>query len=94
MFHFAPPEVNGLGVITSTPSLVRSSQVLRFLGLPLRTANTTTELVTNPSYSSLFQSSATRPASTSLVTSGSSESAATSAFSPPSMARDCSPELP
>ena len=36
MFHFAPPEVNGFGVITSTPSLVRSSQVLMFFGLPLR----------------------------------------------------------
>ena len=56
MFHFAPPEVNGLGVITSTPSFVRSSQVLMFLGLPLRVASTTTELVTKPSYSSLFQS--------------------------------------
>ena len=49
MFHFAPPEVNGLGVITSTPSLVRSSQDLMFLGLPLRVASTTTELVTKPS---------------------------------------------
>ena len=43
MFHRAPPEVNGLGVITSTPGLVRSSQVRMFLGLPGRTAKTTTE---------------------------------------------------
>ena len=56
MFHFAPPEVNGFGVITSTPSFSRSSQVLMFLGLPLRVASTTTEFVTKPSYSSLFQS--------------------------------------
>ena len=56
MFHFAPPDVNGFGSITSTPSLVRSSQVLMFFGLPLRTAKTTTELVTKPSYLSLFQS--------------------------------------
>ena len=49
MFHLAPPEVNGLGVMTSTPGLSRSSQVLMPLGLPLRTAKTTTELVTKPS---------------------------------------------
>ena len=94
MFHFAPPEVNGLGVITSTPSLVRSSQVLMFLGLPLRVASTTTELVTKPSYSSLFQSSATFFASTSLSTSGASDSATTSASRPASTARAWSPEAP
>ena len=79
MFHCAPPEVNGFGVITSTPSLIRSSQVLMFFGLPLRTANTTTELVTMPLYSALVQFPSTRPASTSLVTSGASENATTSA---------------
>ena len=56
MFHLAPPEVNGLGSMTSTPGLTRSSQVLMFLGLPLRTMNTTTESVTMPLYSFLFQS--------------------------------------
>ena len=94
MFHFAPPEVNGLGVITSTPSLVRSSQSLMFFGLPLRVASTTTELVTKPSYSSLFQSAATFFASTSLSTSGASDSATTSAFRPASTARAWSPEAP
>ena len=50
VFQRAPPEVNGFGVTTWTPGLSRSSQVLMFLGLPLRTASTTTELVTKPSY--------------------------------------------
>ena len=48
MFHCAPPEVNGFGVMTSTPSLRRSSQVLMLFGLPLRTTKTTTEFVTMP----------------------------------------------
>ena len=49
-FQRAPPEVNGFGVITSTPSLVRSSQVWMFFGLPLRTTNTTTESTSTPLY--------------------------------------------
>ena len=73
MFHWAPPEVNGFGVITSTPSLRRSSQVWMFSGLPGRTAKTTTESVTMPLYSFWFQSASTSPASTRRVTSGSSE---------------------
>ena len=63
-----------------------------FLGLPLRTMSTTTELVTKPSYLFWFQSSSTSPASTRRVMSGSSENSTTSAGSPPSTARDCSPE--
>ena len=39
MFHCAPPEVSGLGVITTTSSRMRSSQPWMFLGLPGRTAN-------------------------------------------------------
>ena len=35
MFHWAPPEVNGLGVMTSTSSLTRSSQVWMFFGVAL-----------------------------------------------------------
>ena len=42
-FHFAEPELNGLGVTTSTPGLSRSSQSLMPLGLPLRTTMVTTE---------------------------------------------------
>ena len=42
MFQRAPPDENGLGVITSTPGLIRSSQPLIFFGLPSRSANTTT----------------------------------------------------
>ena len=42
MFHFAEPELNGFGVITCTPGLTRSAQLLMCLGLPLRTAKTTT----------------------------------------------------
>ena len=49
MFHWAPPEVNGLGVITSTPSFRRSSQVWMPSGFPSRTTKTTTESVTMPS---------------------------------------------
>ena len=48
MFHWAPPEVNGLGVMTSMPSLRRSSQDWMFSGLPGRTAKTTTEFVRIP----------------------------------------------
>ena len=55
-FQRAPPDVNGFGVITSTPSCSRSSQVSMPFGLPLRTAKTTTESVTMPSYSSSAQS--------------------------------------
>src|SRR3954452_21990866 len=55
MFHLAPPEVNGFGVSTCTPGLIRSSQVLMPLGLPLRVAMTATESVIIPWYWSLFQ---------------------------------------
>ena len=55
MFQRAPPEVNGFGVITWTPGLIRSSQVLMFFGLPLRVAMTTTESVIMPLYWSAFQ---------------------------------------
>ena len=48
MFHWAPPEVIGLGVMTVTSSRIRSSQVWMFLGLPGRTSNTTTLLWTMP----------------------------------------------
>ena len=54
MFQRAAPEENGFGVMTSTPGLVRSSQVLMFFGLPLRVTRTTTELVTMPLYWSVF----------------------------------------
>ncbi len=64
------------------------------LGLPLRTMNETTEVVTRPLYSPLFQSSATRPASTRRVMSGSVEKVTTSAFCPASTARLWSPEAP
>src|SRR5215217_2518714 len=93
-FQRAPPEVNGFGVMTSTPGFVRSSQVLIFLGLPGRTASTTTDLVTKPLKRSPFQPGATSPAVTSLVTSGSSDRATTSAGRPDSTARSCSPDAP
>src|SRR3954451_17122594 len=94
MFHLAPPEVKGLGLITSTPGLIRSAQLLMCLGLPLRTANTTIESVTKPLYLSAFQSLATRPFFTSLFTSGWRERATTSAGRPASTARSWSPEAP
>ena len=75
MFHWAAPEVNGLGVMTSTPSLVRSSQVVMPSGLPLRVMKTTTELLTKPFCGPEFQSASTSPASTRRVMSGSREKA-------------------
>ena len=42
MFHFAEPELNGFGVTTCTPGLIRSAQPLMCFGLPSRTAKTTT----------------------------------------------------
>ncbi len=92
MFHLAPPEVNGFGSSTSTLPVTRSSQPLMFFGLPLRTIRTTTESVTLPLYWFWFQPLSTMSASTSRVMSGSSENSTTSAGSPPSTARDCSPD--
>ena len=94
MFQRAPPEVNGLGVTTSTPGSRRSSQSWIPFGLPGRVTRTTTEFVTIPLCGWLVQSAATRPDSTSLSRSGASESATTSASSPAITARVCSPELP
>ena len=92
MFHLAPPDVNGFGSITSTSPVTRLSQVLMPFGFPLRTMRTTTESVTMPLYSFLFQFVSTSPASTSRVMSGPSQNSTTSAGRPPSTARDCSPE--
>ncbi len=49
-FQRAPPEVNGFGLMTWMPGLIRSAHVLMFFGLPLRTTNTTIESVTMPPY--------------------------------------------
>ena len=94
MFHWAPPEVNGLGVMTSTSSFTRSSQVWMFLGLPLRTANTTIELLTKPLVGPDAQFALTMPGSTSRSMSGASERASTSASRPASTARLWSPDGP
>src|SRR3954462_11996165 len=93
-FQRDPPEANGFGSITWTPGLVRSSQVLMFFGLPLRTAKTTTEFVTKPCAAPLSQPAATFLASTSLSTSGASDSATTSAGRPACTARAWSPDGP
>jgi hypothetical protein len=90
----AAPEVNGLGVSTSTPGLSRSAQVLMFFGLPGRTMNETIDVVTRPLVGVWFHSGATMPASTRRVMSGSTENDTTSAFSPASTARLWSPEAP
>src|SRR3569833_2996447 len=94
MFQRAPPEVDGMGVITWMPGLMRSGQSLRFFGLPLRVVMVTTESVMNPCWGLLFQSEATSPAFTSRVTSGSREKSTTSALSPAATARLWSPEAP
>src|SRR5664279_3343143 len=94
MFQRAPPEVNGFAVITWTPGLVRSVQVLMLFGLPFRVPMTTTERVIMPLYWSLFQSAATRFALTSRVMSGASAKLTTSALRPAATARLWSPDAP
>ena len=94
MFHFAEPEEAGFGVMILTPGLIRSSQVLMFLGLPVRTTITTTDWVRMPLVGVDFQSSATSLASTSFCTSGSSDRWTTSAFWPPITPRAWSPDAP
>ena len=79
MFHRAPPEVEGLGVMTSTPGLTRSSHPVMCFGFPLRTTSTTTESLEIPFSGLAFQSLDTIPALTSLVRSVSSEKLTTSA---------------
>src|ERR1700753_74909 len=94
MFQRALPEVNGFGVSTCTPGLTRSDQFSMCLGLPLRTMITATESVTKPLVAFWFQLGETMPALTSRSTSGSSEKSTTSACSPLTTARLCSPEGP
>src|SRR4051812_37903551 len=94
MFQRAPPDANGFASMTWTPGLISSSQVLMFFGLPLRTANTTTEFVTKPLAEFLSQSGATFLASTSLLTSGASDRAAMSVGRPEMIARAWSPDGP
>ncbi len=93
-FQRAPPDVNGFGVITETPGLVRSSHVLIFFGLPSRTAKTTTEFVTIPLYDCLFHFESTSPAFTSVSTSGARDRYTMSALRPALTARAWSPEAP
>src|SRR6202044_3833370 len=94
MFHRALPEVEGLGVITSTPGLIRSSHPVMCLGLPLRTTSTTTESLENPCSELAFQSADTILSLTRSVMSGVVENATTSAGWPESTARLCDPDAP
>src|SRR5690242_1840452 len=94
MFHRALPDVDGFGVITSTPGLIRSSQPVMCLGLPLRTTITTTESLDMPFAGLASQFLATIPSLTRRVMSGSVENATTSAGCPESTARLCEPEAP
>src|ERR1022692_2965533 len=94
MFQRALPDVDGFGVITSTPDLIRSSQPLMCFGLPLRTTNTTTESLENPFSGLASQVLATIPSLTKRVMSGVVENATTSAGWPESTARLCEPEAP
>src|SRR5439155_20453087 len=93
-FHRAPPDANGFGVITCTPGLTRSSQVLMPFGLPLRVAMTTTEPVTMPLVASAFQSGATSLAVTRRVMSCSRENARLSAEGAAATAGHCYAERP
>src|ERR1700751_5218316 len=94
MFQRALPEVDGFGVITSTPDLIRSSQPVMPLGLPLRTTTTTTESLENPFTGFASQFFETIPSLTRRVMSGVVENATTSAGCPESTARLCEPEAP
>src|ERR1700679_577917 len=94
MFQRALPDVDGFGVMTSTPDLIRSSQPVMCLGLPLRTTNTTTESLENPCWGLAFQSADTILSLTSRVMSGVVEKATMSAGWPESTARLCEPDAP
>src|SRR5436305_13322026 len=94
MFQRALPEVDGFGVITSTPGLTRSSQLAMCLGLPLRTTITTTESLEKPFCGPESQLVSTSPSLTRRVMSGVVENATTSAGWPESTARLCEPEAP
>src|SRR3984885_10675978 len=94
MFQRALPEVEGFGVITSTPDLIRSSQPVMCLGFPLRTTSTTTESLEKPCSELAFQLLETIPSLTSRVMSGVVENATTSAGWPVSTARLWEPEAP
>src|ERR1700733_10973580 len=94
MFQRALPDVDGLGVITSTPDLIRSSQPVMCLGLPLRTTSTTTELLEEPCWGLASQLFDTIPSLTRRVMSGVVENATTSAGWPVATARLCDPDAP
>src|SRR5436305_3667861 len=94
MFHRALPDVDGLGVITSTPGLIRSSQPVMCLGLPLRTTITTTESLEIPFSGLASQLLETIPALTRREMSGSVGNATTSAGWPVGTARLCEPDAP
>src|SRR3954452_11379593 len=94
MFHLAEPELNGFGVSTCTPGLIRSSQLLMCFGLPLRTAKTTTVSAPMPLYDCRFHFESTRPASTSRLTSSPVERKTRSALRPFATARAWSVEAP
>src|ERR1700704_1877515 len=94
MFQRALPEVEGLGVITSMPGLIRSSQPVMCFGLPLRTTSTTAESLEIPFSELASQLLPTIPLLTRRVMSGVVENATTSAVCPESTARLCEPEAP
>src|SRR5437764_14183666 len=94
MFQRALPDVEGLGVITSTLGLIRSSHPVMCFGLPLRTTRTTTESVTMPLYWLAAHDFETIPALTRRGTSGAVEKATTPAARPEATARLCAPEAP
>src|SRR5271156_804035 len=93
-FHLALPELNGLGVITWTPGLMRSAHVLMCFGFPWRTMNDTIESVTMPLVGPLSQLGETSPAVTSFCMSGSREKFTTSAGRPSVTEVACVPDGP
>src|SRR5258708_31756538 len=94
MFQREAHEVNGFGVMTLTPGLIRSAQLVMCLGFPGRTPSATTESVTMPFVGPESQPAATMPALTNRVTSGASEKLTTSAGCPAATARLWVPQGP
>src|SRR3977135_4171083 len=91
MFQRALPEVEGLGVMTSTRGLTRSFQPAMCFGFPLRTTSTTTASLEMPFCALASQLLATILSLTSRVMSGVVENATTSAGWPEATARVCGP---
>src|SRR6202035_4239092 len=94
MFQRALPEVDGFGVTTEIPGLIRSLHPVMCLGLPLRTTITTSESLTIPLYGLASQLLEMSPAFSTRLMSDSVEKLTTSAGWPEATARLWAPDEP